>query len=246
MADHDPSKPSSPDPEAHRRALAAARARGVAAREFVDILTCPGSVEAARFEVRWERAVTALGRPGTGGRQPSINRSFEIEATRETREWLGEPRLIPSAAGAVGTFNNGVIADKALTYPVGSYGGQCRVFVNNVVKASTGINLAYGAPNNYFQAFADNGAQRITNVADLRWGDIVQQSNTESSSSLRTYIIIARVLGSTYDVVDSNHNRDERVDHYHRAVTLSDAVRTDSARSRARTHPPRRCRLASV
>jgi len=92
MADPEPSKPSSPDPEAHRRALVGAQARGIAAREFVDILTCPGSGETVRFEVRWERDVTALGRPGTGGRQPSINRSFEIEATRETREWLGEPR----------------------------------------------------------------------------------------------------------------------------------------------------------
>lgn len=92
MADPEPSKPRSSDPDAHSRALVRDQARGVAAREFVDILTCPGSVETVRFEVRWGRDVTALGRPGTGGRQPSINRSFEIEATRETREWLGEPR----------------------------------------------------------------------------------------------------------------------------------------------------------
>jgi len=152
--------------------------------------------------------------------------------------------LMPSAAGAVGTFDNGVIADQALTYAVGSYGGTCRVFVNNVVRASTGLDLAYGAPDNYFKAFEDNGAQRITNVADLRRGDIVQQSNTESGSSgssLHTYIIVAPVSGDTYDVVDSNHNGDGRVDHYHRAVTLSDtfrAYRLGSVSSSAPNPPP--------
>jgi hypothetical protein len=35
--------------------------------------------------------VSSLARPGTGGRQPSIARGFEIEATREVRDRLGEP-----------------------------------------------------------------------------------------------------------------------------------------------------------
>jgi hypothetical protein len=132
------------------------------------------------------------------------------------------------AAKAVGNFDNAVIADNALTHPVGSYGDQCRVFVNNVVKASTGINLAYGAPNDYFKAFEENGAQRIMNVSDLRKGDIVQQGKTESSPGLHTYIIVARVSGSTYHVVDSNsdpRNAPGQVRRYDRAVTLSDSYR---------------------
>jgi hypothetical protein len=99
--------------------------------------------------------------------------------------------------------------------------------VNNVVKASTGINLAYGAPNDYFNAFEENGAQRITNVIDLRKGHrSTGQDRVQSRPA--TYIIVARVSGSTYHVVDSNsdpRNAPGQVRRYDRAVTLSDSYR---------------------
>jgi hypothetical protein len=135
----------------------------------------------------------------------------------------------PSASWAVGSFNNSVIADYAINnYANGSYGGQCRAFVNGVVMASTGINLAYGAPNHYFKAFEDNGAFRVTSVSDLRKGDIVQSGETESDPHLHTFIIIGLVSGSTFDVIDSNHdpvNNPKKVYRYNRPVSLSDSVR---------------------
>jgi hypothetical protein len=134
--------------------------------------------------------------------------------------------VAPSASWAVGSFNNSVIAEYAINnYSIGSYGGQCRAFVNNVVSISTGINIAYGAPDHYFKAFEDNGALRITSVADLRKGDIVQSGETEYNPHLHTFIIIGLVSGSTFDVLDSNHKVDEKVDRYNRSVSLSDSVR---------------------
>jgi hypothetical protein len=127
---------------------------------------------------------------------------------------------------ATGSFDNAVIADYAINhYPNGSYGGQCRSFVNDVVKASTGVSIAYGAPNQYFKAFEDNGAFRVTNVSDLRKGDIVQSGETEADPHLHTFIIIGLVSGTTFDVIDSNHNLDEKVARYNRTVSLSDSVR---------------------
>lgn len=128
-------------------------------------------------------------------------------------------------AGATGTFDNADIADYAIdNFAVGSTGGQCRTFVNNVVMAATGVNIGTGWPN-YFAGFENAGAQRITNVADLRKGDIVQQGQTEADPDLHTFVIVASVSGSTFDVIDSNHTFDEKVSRYNRSVTLSDTKR---------------------
>jgi hypothetical protein len=69
----------------------AAHRRAVTTREFVDILAAGPGAEGSELQVRWELDVTSLARPGTGGRQPSITRSYEIEATRAIRDRLGEP-----------------------------------------------------------------------------------------------------------------------------------------------------------
>lgn len=129
---------------------------------------------------------------------------------------------------AIGNFDNAVIADHAIkNYPVGSYGGWCRVFVNNVVKGATGINIAYGAPDKYFKAFEDAGAMRITDSASLSKGDIVQYGETENDPDLHTFIIIGKVSGSTYEVIDSNSGRNGpyNVSRYNRAVTLNSSKR---------------------
>jgi hypothetical protein len=133
--------------------------------------------------------------------------------------------VVPSASLAVGNFDNAVIADYAIGhYPNGSYGGQCRAFVNNVVSASTQLNVGTGWPD-YFAGFENAGAQRITNVADLRKGDIVQSGQTEADPHLHTFIIVGLVSGNLFDVIDSNHNVDEKVYRYNRSVSLSDSVR---------------------
>jgi hypothetical protein len=135
-----------------------------------------------------------------------------------------------SPASATGTFNNSAIADYAIAhFQNGSPGGQCRAWVNAVVKAATGLNIGTGLPD-YFAGFEAVGAQRITNVADLRKGDIVQIGRTESSGTpLHTFIIVGPgPNGSTFDVIDSNHDPKNvgKVYRYLRpSVALSDTTR---------------------
>jgi hypothetical protein len=133
--------------------------------------------------------------------------------------------VVPSAALAVGNFDNAVIADYAIShYSVGYPAGECRQFVNDVVSKATQLNVGTGWPD-YFAGFENAGAQRITNVADLRKGDIIQSGQTEADLHLHTFIIVGLVSGSMFDVIDSNHNRDKKVDRYNRSVSLSDSVR---------------------
>jgi hypothetical protein len=128
-------------------------------------------------------------------------------------------------ASAVGSFDNAAIANYALLhYDEGDHGGQCRQFVNDVVYGATGINVGYGSPSHYFQAFEDAGAQRITDIDDLRKGDIVQEGESEPGPPLHTYIIVGHVSGATFNVIDSNYAYDEKVDRHDRVVTL-DSVR---------------------
>ena len=128
-------------------------------------------------------------------------------------------------AQAVGSFNNAVIADYAVShYPVGTYAGQCRTFVNNVVKAATGLNVGTGWPD-YFIGFTNVGAQRITDVNALQKGDIVQYGETEGDPTLHTFIILSRNSGANYRIIDSNHLHNERVDVYNRTITLSNSDR---------------------
>jgi hypothetical protein len=68
MVDPVPPKPSQPHPGVDRRALATARERRVATSEFV-----------------WHSRVRS------GRARGATTRSFEIEATRAARDWLGEP-----------------------------------------------------------------------------------------------------------------------------------------------------------
>ncbi len=135
--------------------------------------------------------------------------------------------LIPASTKprAVGTYDNAAIANKALTY-VGKYQGQCRIFVNNVVMAVGGQNISTtNARGDYFQSFLNAGGIRITDINQLSKGDIVQIGQYSSSPSLHTFIIVSRVSGSTFNVVDSNSKRDGVVRNYNRTVILGSTVR---------------------
>lgn len=131
----------------------------------------------------------------------------------------------PADASSVGSCDNGVIADYAIShYPVGSYGGQFRTFVNNVVKASTGIDVGTGWPD-YFKGFTAVGATQIADVNALAKGDVVQYGQTEAYQDLHTLIIVSRVSGATYNVIDSNEAYNEKVMRYDRTVVLNASQR---------------------
>jgi hypothetical protein len=156
-------------------------------------------------------------------------------------------------ASSQGSYDNAAIADKALTYvgrwggeacrdagkldsngtTVAGYGGgQCRTFVNCVLwLVSNGSQYPTGT---YFQSFLDNGGQEITDINNLVKGDIVQ-----SGDGVHTFIIVSHISGDTFDVVDSNHNLDEMVNHYHRSgVVLNSDIRAFRMGTVNGTPPP--------
>jgi len=147
-----------------------------------------------------------------------------------------------SPASAAGTYDNARIADIALGYvgqwggeacraaglldnhntgrTVGGYGGgQCRTFVNCVVRlASNGSQ--YPAGGDYFQSFLAAGGSEITDVNSLSKGDVVQ-----IGQGIHTTIIVSRVGGSVFNVVDSNYRNDEMVSAHTYSIVLSPTER---------------------
>lgn len=135
---------------------------------------------------------------------------------------------MPATVGAAGEYVNASIADKALEYvgqwggeacidsrKPGDSGGQCRSFVNCVVwMASNGTQNLGG--RDYFRTFLAAGAQEIASIDELQKGDIVQEGQGR-----HTFIIVSRVSGNVFNVVDSNHRWNEKVSNYDRAVTLN-------------------------
>ena len=132
---------------------------------------------------------------------------------------------------AAGNYDNASIADKALSYvgqwggnackdsqKPGDSGGQCKAFVNCIVWMASGGSQNVGG--GYFQPFLNAGGSEITSVESLAKGDIVQVGE-----GVHTFIIVGRVSGSLFTVVDSNRNYDEMVNSYDRNVTLDSNTR---------------------
>ena len=107
--------------------------------------------------------------------------------------------------------------------------GQCRAFVNCIVWMVSSHTQWLGGT--YFGSFLQAGAKEITNVDQLAKGDIVQ-----SGDGVHTFIIVRRVKGNVFNVVDSNHDYKETVLAYNRAVKLgvgNRAFRMSAASSNA-------------
>lgn len=141
----------------------------------------------------------------------------------------GIPAVLPISGP--GNFKNSSIAAAADRYADGTHGGQCRAWVTQVVKESTGVDVsAYQNPqHDYFASLAAHGTQ-ITAVSALQPGDIVQIGQFESDPNLHTFIIDGTPYqknGQWYvHVADSNHYaangvQDERVYHYDREIQLT-------------------------
>jgi hypothetical protein len=143
-----------------------------------------------------------------------------------------------SPAHAVGTYNNAAIADRALSL-VGTQGGQCRAFVNaTIVHVSGGTQAPYTNNGSYFQSFLNAGGVRITNMAHLAMGDVVQRGEWNHSPGLHTWIIVGYIGGTTYDVVDSNSQLDGVVRHHPLPFTLDDNTRAYRMGTVVTTPPP--------
>lgn len=167
--------------------------------------------------------------------------------------------LIEPASQA--SYNNAAIADKALQY-VGHWGGdacrdahmldngnkgttvggpefdggECRTFVNCIVKMVSGgqQNIGWGS-DNYFSALAANG-QEIHDINTLSKGDVVQIG----SYGTHTFIIVGRNKDNSFHVVDSNYyGYNKRVSDHDMFVTLSSNARAFRLGSIPAPAPPK-------
>ena len=131
--------------------------------------------------------------------------------------------IAPTAAQAASPARNSTIADKAMQYngqwgakasvdagvsgytggnPLGNgdnMDGECRSFVNAILRMTLGINTAYGN-DDYQRAFRENGGQPISRTGGMK-GDVIQWGNGG-----HTAIIVSNIDGNgIYQIVDSNY-----------------------------------------
>jgi hypothetical protein len=128
--------------------------------------------------------------------------------------------LIPASSepAAAWPFPNREIADKALSYPEGSLGGQCKHFatgmvVDEVLKAhDLPVLRGYGAPDGcYYGAYRDGGGVQV-GINEGRPGGLIQAirkgyrtSDDPPASGLHTAIIVGVNGPGDYQVRDSNY-----------------------------------------
>ncbi len=139
--------------------------------------------------------------------------------------------LVAAPSNASYSFDNSQIANQALSYPVGTYGGQCRVWAGNVINAVLGANGigarvgGYGSPGGaYYGAYANAGGALVS-LAAAAPGDLVQFIDPNQLTSdyptgtLHTTIIVARTATpGTFVVKDSNFNLNQLVTHHTMAI----------------------------
>lgn len=118
-------------------------------------------------------------------------------------------------AWAAGTFANSRVADLALT-KVGGKGGECWTFVQNMILQAGGRNISTSTSSrDYFAHLQAAGGTPVASLAALAKGDVVQ-----IGQGVHTFIIVGRISGSRFDVVDSNHDFKGTVMRYQRTVIL--------------------------
>ncbi|WP_377268070.1 hypothetical protein [Peterkaempfera sp. SMS 1(5)a] len=102
------------------------------------------------------------------------------------------------------TATASAIANKALA-KVGTYGGQCKQFVNDMARKATGGRVALGG--GYYSDYKREGGHRVS-AANAVKGDIIQLNSASSPDSfhsgMHTAIIVANLGHHKFKVVDSN------------------------------------------
>jgi hypothetical protein len=122
---------------------------------------------------------------------------------------------IAPPASAAASFPSSRVADLAVGH-VGQHGGDCWAFTQSMIQAAGGPNIsAQAGGNDYFAHLRNAGGQPI-GQSQLSRGDVVQQGRYGG----HTFIIVGRVSGTTFTVVDSNHDWHGTVMTYPRTVAL--------------------------
>jgi hypothetical protein len=128
---------------------------------------------------------------------------------------IGIGLVLPPAASAAANgpynFSNPAIADHAETYPNGAIGDQCLVFVENMIKAAGGPQLAFGYDTNTYQAQWAKHASPVGSLAEAQRGDIVQWGGGAGGSPHTAIITAGGTTPQTIQVIDSNFGYTEQV-----------------------------------
>ena len=122
--------------------------------------------------------------------------------------------LLPTASAATNgpyNFPNSAIADHAETYANGAFGGQCLVFVENMIKAAGGPQLAFGYDTNTYQSQWAQHASPVGSLAEAQRGNIVQWGGGAGGDPHTAIITADGSTPQTVQVIDSNYGWNEQV-----------------------------------
>lgn len=117
--------------------------------------------------------------------------------------------VAPSPSSAAGEQNP--ISAAALKH-VGTHGGQCWTFMQQVVAEATGRRVGNDYRTGYFEA----GAVEVS-ASEAAAGDIIQIADDRDTSAwasyrgLHTAIVLENLGSGRFDAIDSNQNWDEMV-----------------------------------
>jgi hypothetical protein len=110
-----------------------------------------------------------------------------------------------------------VAARGAEQSPTGSYGGQCYVFMSNVVYKASGDRSRIEGSHTYYGAYQRAGATLQTD-ASARPGDIIQvydrYNDDEYIPGMHTAIITANLGHGEFDVIDANWGYTQQVNRH--------------------------------
>jgi hypothetical protein len=122
---------------------------------------------------------------------------------------IAAPRAEAAGDGPY-AFPNSSIAGRAEAYADGSYGGQCLVFVANMIKAAGGPAFSFGFDTNTYQSQWAKRATPVPSIAEAQRGDIIQWGGGVGGT-LDPHTGILTSAGANPQVIDSNYGTSERV-----------------------------------
>jgi len=117
-----------------------------------------------------------------------------------------------SNSSCISKYTNQDIVNAALTYKVGSYGDQCKIFVQNVIKKAGG-SLGAGYKTAYLEAIQNNcnTGKEIFNTKDVGPGTIIQLSfeinesvTKNGTRTVHSAIVLKNNKDGSFEVIDSN------------------------------------------
>jgi hypothetical protein len=144
----------------------------------------------------------------------TITNALGVAAVAAVTAFSATPSALASSAN---DFPNANVVSVAQQYRTGAYGGQCYVFVSNVLFKASGGRIRLEGAHTYYGAYARLGG-RLQTVASAQPGDIIQIYDPANDDAyydgMHDAIITANRGGGNFNVIDSNWGYTEQVNHH--------------------------------